>query len=181
MIPFQNVSLPAICCVREALALEVLAEDDVDQVEAEEADAPEPDHAREGEEHPDDRVPPPARVAEKLGQRAQLGLAGPGDLVLVRRGFPALGLLQPQEDRDRQQGGGEADQEHDPPRAVDLSPPPRAYPAPDWSHAASMLPTAESACSHPSANGRARSDMTSATSATPTANCPPTPSPVRKR
>jgi hypothetical protein len=44
-----------------------------------------------------------------------------------------------------------------------------------------MFPTAERACSHPSANGRARSGMTSATSATPTANWPPTPRPVRKR
>ncbi len=47
--------------------------------------------------------------------------------------------------------------------------------------AASMLPPAESAWSHPRANGLARSDMTSATSATPTANWPPTPSPVRNR
>ena len=57
---------------REPLALEVLAEDDVDQVEAEEADPPEADDAREGQDHADDRVPPPARVAEELGERAEL-------------------------------------------------------------------------------------------------------------
>ena len=62
---------------REALALEVLAEDDVDQVEAEKADAPEADHSREGQHHADDRVPPPARVAEELGQRAELVLCRP--------------------------------------------------------------------------------------------------------
>ena len=44
-----------------------------------------------------------------------------------------------------------------------------------------MLPKAERACSQPRAKGRARSGMTSATRATPTANSPPTPSPVRKR
>ena len=47
--------------------------------------------------------------------------------------------------------------------------------------AASMFPTAESAWSEPSAIGRLRSDMTSATSETLTANWPPTPRPVRKR
>ncbi len=47
--------------------------------------------------------------------------------------------------------------------------------------AAIMFPIAESAWSDPSAIGRARSDMTSATSETLTASCPPTPSPVRNR
>ena len=47
--------------------------------------------------------------------------------------------------------------------------------------AAIMLPIVEAACTHPSANGRARSGSDSATSATPTANWPPTPRPVRKR
>ena len=47
--------------------------------------------------------------------------------------------------------------------------------------AAVMFPTADSAWSNPKAKGRARSGMTSATSDTPTANSPPTPSPVKKR
>jgi hypothetical protein len=47
--------------------------------------------------------------------------------------------------------------------------------------AAVILPTAESVCNQPSACARARSGMTSATSATPTANSPPTPKPVKKR
>jgi hypothetical protein len=48
-------------------------------------------------------------------------------------------------------------------------------------NAALTLPTAERACSQPRAWERAFSGMTSATRATPTANSPPTPSPVRKR
>ena len=47
--------------------------------------------------------------------------------------------------------------------------------------AASMLPPADSAWSHPRAKGLAWSDMTSATRETPTANWPPTPRPVRNR
>ena len=47
--------------------------------------------------------------------------------------------------------------------------------------AALMLPTADRTCSTPRQYGRARSGITSATSATPTANSPPTPMPVRKR
>ncbi len=47
--------------------------------------------------------------------------------------------------------------------------------------AAVTLPSAERAWSQPSANGLARSGMVSATSDTPTANCPPTPRPVRNR
>ena len=47
--------------------------------------------------------------------------------------------------------------------------------------AAIMLPIADAACTNPSAYGRARCGTTSATSATPTANCPPTPRPHRKR
>ena len=47
--------------------------------------------------------------------------------------------------------------------------------------AAVMFPTADKACSSPNANGRARTGITSATRATPTANSPPTPKPVRNR
>ena len=43
------------------------------------------------------------------------------------------------------------------------------------------LPNADSACSNPNAKGRARLGITSATSATPTANSPPTPRPVMNR
>ena len=46
----------------------MLAENDVDQVEAEEADAPQADNTRKRQDHPDDRVPPESRVAEKLGR-----------------------------------------------------------------------------------------------------------------
>ena len=118
-MPFQKVSLPEISWARQALRLEVLAEDGVHQVEAEEADAPEADHAGEGQHHADDRVPPPSRVAEQLGERAQLRLAVALELALARRGLPALGLLEPQEDRDDQQGGDHPDQEHGPPGAAD--------------------------------------------------------------
>ena len=47
--------------------------------------------------------------------------------------------------------------------------------------AAIILPIADDACTNPSAYGRARDGTTSATSATPTANCPPTPRPHIKR
>jgi hypothetical protein len=47
--------------------------------------------------------------------------------------------------------------------------------------AAIMLPIVDAACTQPSANGRAAAGTDSATSATPTANCPPTPRPVRNR
>ena len=50
-------------------------EDRADQVEAEEADPPEADDAGEGQQHADDGVAPPARVAEELGHRAELVLA----------------------------------------------------------------------------------------------------------
>ena len=76
MIPLQNVSLPAICWGAQALALEVLDEDDFDQVEAEKADAPEADHARESEHHADERVPRQRGSPKSSRQRAQLGLAG---------------------------------------------------------------------------------------------------------
>ena len=75
VIPLQNVSLPATSWATQTLGLEMLDEHAADQVEAEKADAPEPDHARERQQHADDRVLAPARVAEELGERAQLVLA----------------------------------------------------------------------------------------------------------
>ena len=48
-------------------------------------------------------------------------------------------------------------------------------------NAATMFPTLEQACTAPSAYGRARAGVSSATKATPTANWPPTPRPHRNR
>ena len=65
VIPLQNVSLPAtLPAALSPCASEMLDEHAADQVEAEEADAPEPDHAREGQQHADDRV-----LAASAGRR----------------------------------------------------------------------------------------------------------------
>ena len=50
----------------QALAFEVFTKDELQQVEAEEADAPQADDPRKGQKHADQRVLAPARVAEAL-------------------------------------------------------------------------------------------------------------------
>ena len=65
--------------------------------------------------------------------------------------------------------------------ALAIVPDDSSCPSPIPMMPASMLPQVDVACSQPSANGRARSGTDSATSATPTANWPPTPRPVMKR
>ena len=141
----------------------MLAEHDVDQVEAEEPDAPEPDHARESEQHADQRVPPPARIAEELGERAELGFAGGRRSSSPGGGFPALGLFEAKEDRNRQKRRGPSPIRNMIRHELSIVPPPRAFPGRGWSRPPACCRRPRVPASKPSANGRARSDMTSAT------------------
>ena len=168
VIPVQKVSLPAICCGgRGPWRLEVLAEDGADQVEAEEADAPEADDAR--------RRPGAcrrscsaatagrrtARRASRACGRARVGRqlrSSPG------RGLPPLGLLEAAGRSGSPAGRGAGRSGTSPARRCRWRPISSSSPRPMPMRAASMLPTAESAWSQPSANGRARSGITSATS-----------------
>ena len=75
VIPVQKVSFPLMKLLRRlgveapagGLGLEMVPENRADQVEAEEADPPEADDPGERQEHADDGVAPPSRVAEELG------------------------------------------------------------------------------------------------------------------
>ena len=112
VMPIQVVVLPASDGAREALRAEGLLQHGPQQVEAEEADAPQSDDAGEGQQHADDRVAPPARIGKEIGERAHLLLFGPGL-------EPRFGFLELLEDDQCEGRGRRAGQEHPAPRVRD--------------------------------------------------------------
>ena len=70
----QKLTCLAISAGVHARGFELLGEHRAEQVDAEEADAPQADHAGKGHAHADDRVAPPARIAEQLPRTSPVAL-----------------------------------------------------------------------------------------------------------
>ena len=84
-----------------------------DKLRRPEADAPDADDARRRHADRDQRVPPPARVAEEAPQVAHLA----GEVLAGQRarGFPFVRFAQGRNDEDGQQCRQRADEEQQPP------------------------------------------------------------------
>jgi len=182
VIPDQSVRLPStnfLARHRSApprggrISLESGSKDAAHKVKAEEANSPQANHARECQQHADDGVAAPARVAERSlmspsGRARRLGF-GPG-CAFQRSGSLSLRKIKtarsagstPITNIQRQPLGSAPDSSRRPRDNADQGPPSCCPP-----------PTARTEAI-PGARGRARSGITSRPWATPTANSPPT-------
>ena len=170
-------AVPGVFLLLNGPLLERLAENGPHQVEAEEADTPQSDDPCRGQHEAEDRVLSPGRVAEQFTIGSHLSACRSALSCSQRSG--SLSLRRTRQGQEGWQGADTNMQRHGfhSPSIPDVSSGAR----PMLTRAAVMLPKAEQACSQPRAWGRARSGITSATRATPTANSPPTPRPVRNR
>src|SRR5688500_10972883 len=83
-----------------------------EEIDGKEADAPQANDAGERQRTAHESIAPPSRIREQLRDRAAL-LAG------LRHTLPSLGLLQVEEDGNRQQRRYDTDDKHGAPRALD--------------------------------------------------------------
>ena len=164
-----------------------LSLDEADQVKREKPDRPEADHAGTAQKQSQEGV-----LAQAGGSRNSEPIRAEllGHHPFVAHPFPAFRFLEPTHDEQGQEGGNGTDQEHDPPGRTKYGVRPHLRQPPvflgdaqaEKDEGGAHIPDAGKSLQEcQRLRAAAELGMTSATRATPTANSPPTPSPVRKR